>query len=359
MIDGISPYSDEVAVRIQTRAYGRPAQAGEHELRVAYPLYSTTIFLPFSLISEYDLARAVWMTTLEVGLLALAILSLRLTNWKPGLGMLAIYLLFSLTWYHSVRALINGNAVILVALMMVGVLAAIKEGRDELAGILLALATIKPQVVVVFLVFVWVWAFSAGRRIVVLWTVIGVVFLSIGAALFVPDWPLQNLMEVLRYPGYNPPGTPGAALATWWPAAGEKLGWGLTAILAILLLIEWAAARGKDFHWFAWTAGLTLVASQWIGIQTDPGNFIVLLMPLILILAKWKERAGPKAGAVILVLMAVPWVGLWYLFLRTVDFGEQPQQHPIMFFPLPTILFIGLYWVRWWATRPVKLLVDG
>ncbi len=38
--DGLSPYSDEVALRIQTMVYGRAARAGEHELRVAYPLYS-------------------------------------------------------------------------------------------------------------------------------------------------------------------------------------------------------------------------------------------------------------------------------------------------------------------------------
>ena len=60
--DGISPYSDEVATRIQTFAYGRPAQPGEHELRVAYPLYSVIIFAPFALIDDFAIARAAWMT---------------------------------------------------------------------------------------------------------------------------------------------------------------------------------------------------------------------------------------------------------------------------------------------------------
>ena len=53
LVDGISPYSDEVAERIQTLAYGRPAQPGEHELRVAYPLYSVLVFLPFAFFSDY------------------------------------------------------------------------------------------------------------------------------------------------------------------------------------------------------------------------------------------------------------------------------------------------------------------
>ena len=35
LMEGISPYSDEVATRIQIAAYGHPAQGEEHELRVA------------------------------------------------------------------------------------------------------------------------------------------------------------------------------------------------------------------------------------------------------------------------------------------------------------------------------------
>jgi hypothetical protein len=62
--EGISPYSDEVALRIQTFAYGHPASGEEHELRVAYPLYSIVVFLPFALIPDFALARALWMLSL-------------------------------------------------------------------------------------------------------------------------------------------------------------------------------------------------------------------------------------------------------------------------------------------------------
>jgi hypothetical protein len=359
LVDGISPYSDEVALRIQEIAYGRPALPSEHELRVAYPLYSVGIFLPFAIISDYNLARALWMTALEVGLLGLALLSLRLTGWKPRIWLLAVFLLFTLTWYHSARALINGNAVVLVAVFIAGALVAIQTGRDELAGILLALSTIKPQVVILLVVFVWVWAISVRRWGIVNWTVLSLIALSVGAAFFVPDWPLQNLWEVIRYPGYNPPGTPGSALAIWLPAAGTKLGWGLTVLLGILLLGEWSAARGQDFQWFLWTASLTLVASQWIGIQTDPGNFIVLFIPLVLIFGMWVKHSGTLGRVMVTFSMIVLFVGLWTLFLVTLDASAgQPQQSPIMFFPLPLLLLLGLYWVRWWAIRPARHFMD-
>ena len=47
---------------------------------------------------------------------------------------------------------------------------------------------------------------------------IGTIFLlAASAMLVIPDWMVQNLREVIRYPSYNPPGTPGAAFAAWWP----------------------------------------------------------------------------------------------------------------------------------------------
>jgi hypothetical protein len=358
LIDGISPYSDRVAVRIQTLAYGRPARAGEHELRVAYPLYSTLIFAPFALIGDYPLARAAWMTFLELALVILTFLSLRLTNWHPSPWLLAVLLLFSLLWYHGLRAVINGNAVVLVALFLAGALAALQNQRDELAGVLFALATIKPHLVLLPLLLVAWWAISTRRLTVILWIMVTTIILTVMGMFFLPDWPLQNLREILRYPAYNPPGTPGAAFATWWPAAGPKLGWILSCLVVGLMIFEWYAVRGKDLRWLLWTFSLTLVLSQWSGIQTDAGNFILLFIPLILIFAIWQERWGMRSQWAVLVALLLLFGGLWGLFLNTVEYGYQPQQHPIMLFPLPFILLLGLYWVRWWAIKPQRLLIE-
>jgi hypothetical protein len=107
-----------------------------------------------------------------------------------------------------------------------------------------------------------------------------------------------------------------------------------------------------------WTGSLTLVISQWIGIQTDPGNFILLYLPLVLVFALWVERWGRSGVYVVLVSMALLFFLPWVLFLETVAYGDQPLQHPVMFFPLPLFLLITLYWVRWWGIKPRRLLVD-
>jgi hypothetical protein len=357
-IDGISPYSETVAERIQTLAYGRPAQPGEHELRVAYPLYSVFVFLPFALISDYELARALWMTLLEAALIGLAILSLKLTRWQLSMWLLPFFLIFSIFWYHSLRPLINGNVVILVAFILVAAFAALRTKRDEFAGILIAISTIKPHLVLIPIIFIMIWTISLRRWRTLGWMLVSLVLLSVSAALFVPDWPLQNLREILAYSSYNPPGTPGAAFETWLPATGRQLGWALSAVMGLILILEWRSVRSQDFRWFLWTGSLTLVISQWIGIQTDPGNFILLFLPLVLVFSLWVERWG-KAGTVLssismILLFLLPWV----IFLETVTYGDQPLQHPVMFFPLPFFLLITLYWVRWWVIKPRRLLVE-
>ena len=358
--DGLSPYSDQTATQIQIFAYGHPAQAGEHELRVAYPLYSVLLFIPFALIQDFATARAIWMTVLELSILSLTFLSIRAFQWKPNLVVLALIFLFSLVWYHAVRTIINGNAVGLVALVLLGAFLAIKNDMDEVGGFLLALTTIKPQLVVLVILFILIWAVNRRRWKLVSWFMGTMVILVAVAFLFVPDWILQNIREILRYPGYNPPGTPGAVFSVWFPAMGNRLGWILSGILILLLLVEWylAVRRKPDFPGFFWTVYLTLVASQWIGIQTDPGNFIILFPAIVLVFAMWEQRWKRVGTALTVLSLLILTIGIWAVFLSTVTYGYQPQQGPVMFFPLPLFLFITLYWTRWWAVRQPRAWFD-
>lgn len=358
LTEGVSPYSDEAALEIQTMVYGRAARPGEHELRVAYPLYSVVVFLPFALIQDFTWARAAWMTVLELGLVLLSYFSMRLIRWRPGALMLGAFFLFSVTWYHALRPLILGNAVILVALGVVATLLAMRNNLDELAGVLLALTTIKPQVVVLAVVLIVLWSLVQRRWKVVFWFFGTLLFLVGLSFLLLPDWLRQNVAEILRYPGYNPPGTPGAALASFWPAIGKRLGYALTGVLALFLLVEWAIARRLSFRMFLWTFCLTLTISQWIGVQTDPGNFIVLMPVLTLVFAGIQGRWKRLGTVWVILAMLFVGGGLWALFLATLENSYQPIQSPLMFFPLPLFLFVMLYWVRWWAMRPPAAWVD-
>ena len=357
--EGISPYSDEVALRIQNLVYGRPAMSGEHELRVAYPFYSMFLFLPFALMEEFELARALWMTLLEGLLILSTLLALKIVNWKPKILISTLLIVFSLFWYHGLRSLINGNAVIIILFLVIVVVYAIKAKQDELAGICLALITIKPQVVLPFIIFITIWSLVNKRSRIFFWFVGIMVALLLLGLFLLPSWPLEFLREVLRYPGYNPPGTPASALAEIMPGAGRQLGLLLSGLSIIVLLIEWFFGRHSGQLKFYWIVSLTLVLGQWVNIQTDPGNFIVMFPAIIMIVKmiedRWKNFGQWINIGFLAILFFIPWI----VFLRTIEYGYQPLQNPVMFFPVPLFLIIGLYWVRWWVINPVTEILNS
>jgi hypothetical protein len=352
---GTSPYSDDTALKIQTMVYGRAAQAGEHQLRVAYPLYSIFLFAPFALFGNFTFARALWMSLLELCLFGIAYFSIKLTYWKPKTWLIGLFILFTIFSYHGMRPLINGNAVILVTFLMVLILLAIRNKNDEVAGIMLAVITIKPQNALLFLAFIFFWALINKRHKLLTWFAGTMVILFGFSFLLVPTWITQNLREILLYPTYNPDGTVGAVLKTAWGAIGDRLSIGLTLVLLVSLFGEWWIARHASMRQLLWVSFLTIAISQWIGIQTDPGNFILLYPGVFFCFYMIADRWGKKSDLFFIIFSAVVTIGIWVLFLLTLQKSYQPIQSPIMFFPMPIIAFALLYWVRWWVVKVEKI----
>ena len=294
------------------------------------------------------------MTFLEFCLIAIAILSLRLVGWKMNVWLLGPYFFFAIFWYHGLRSIINGNTVVVVTLLLVLSLRAIREKKDAVAGFFLAYATIKPNLVILLILFLFVWSLSHRRWTLIGWFMGWFLFLIVLGMFFIPNWLLQDIWAILRYPSYTTVGTFGSVLQGRLPGVGLQLKWGLTIFMTFLLGVEWWSAWGKGFTHALWTACLTLTVSQWIGITTDPGNFSMLFVPLILILAVVKERWGKIGDWMVLGHLTLLFVGLWVLFLSTVEYGVRPQQSPVMFIPMPLFVLLGLYWVRWWFIRPTR-----
>lgn len=356
--ESISPYSDSVALEIQNLVYGRPARSGEHELRVAYPFYSIFLFLPFSLIEDFTLARAIWMTFLELSIILSVIIILKVVNWKPRLLMMILLIVFGLFWYHALRSIINGNVVVLILFTITLVFYGIKNQMDELVGISMALMTIKPQVVLVFLIFILIWSIVNHRAKIIFWFIGTLLLLLLISVFILPSWPIEFLREVLRYPEYNPPGTPATALAVIMPGIGRQLGIIISALSVVVLLSEWVLGRhNKDLMLF-WVGCLTLVVGQWVNIQTDPGNFVVMFPAILLsfkvIEGRWKSKGQWVNIFLLSLLFFVPWL----IFINSINYDYQPIQNPIMFFPVPIMLVVILYWVRWWVKNPVTDLLN-
>ena len=358
IMEGQNPYSEATTQAIQQRILGRLARPGEDQSLFVYPFYSIVVFIPFAVFEDYAVAHGVLMAVFEVSLVAIAGLGINLARWKISPWMLGVVLLFSVLWYHSVRPVINTNVSVLIALFIMLALWAIREQHDVLAGFMLVLATTKPQMVILLIPFVLFWALTR-RRFLIVWSFMGILALVIAASLLLlPGWPLDFVRQLVDYPAYTLPGTPGAIFKAWLPGIGSQMGWVLSGIMAFILILEWVLSAGKDFRWFYWTACLTLVITNLIGVRTAVENYIALLPAVILVFAIWVERWRLLGRFLTGVSLLGLTVGLWWLFNFTLQLGDQPIQHPVMFFPLPIFLIIGLYWVRQWAISTTRPLLD-
>ena len=345
LLEGQSPYSPETTNAIQTLIYGRHANLGEDAALFAYPHYSMLIFAPFAAIGDYALARAAWMTLLEASALLVAVFSLAALGWHPSRGLLLAVLVFSVAWYHAARTLINGNAALLVALLMVLVLYMIISGSDGMAGIALALSTIKPQMVLLFIVFLLLWAFYHVRyRFLIAFAITwgGVVLMS---TLIQPDWLAAELNQVLTYPGYAPPGSPIEIFSTWWGTPGLVLGVMVALASIAFILRSWLPAlRSESKSAFLYGAGLTLIAANFSGIPTTTTNYAAMLPGLVMVLHELTKRPRGKLTSVILLSGLL--VGLWLLFILTLGGGAQFREHSVMFLPTPLALLAFFLWLR-------------
>jgi hypothetical protein len=322
---GVSPYSSQASREMQELVYGREDGPGVDDLQYMYPFYAVFIYAPFALIGDLEWARAVWMTALEVGVLLIGVAGLSLSRWKIPKLLSVVLIVFAVTWFYSVQA------------------------------ILLAIASIKPQMVILFILFVLIWAVS-HRRWLIIWSFFGSVLLLFALAiLLLPDWIMQYLRQILPYIKDFQFTTPGSIFSDTLPGIGRQMGWALTGIMVLLLFLEWRAALGKDFHWFLWTANLTLVVTILVGIPSSIFNFVVFLPVLIFLLVTVGARWGRSGRVLMIASIVILWISFWGIYLYNISNGIPLTDQHILYLVLPLLAVIGLYWVRWWSIQKQRL----
>lgn len=355
LTEGLDPYGDKANRQTQRTVYGRTARSGEDQLLFAYPFYSMLVFSPFAAVENYALAQGAWMTALEIALIAIAITSAIVSGWRPPWGVWIVFLVFTLVWFYGFYPLMVGNLSLIVAMFITLAILFVMYRQDHLAGILLALATIKPNMVILVIPFVLWWAFSQRRLVLVSYFFITLALLLSGAFITQPDWLIGYLRQLLAFMQYAPAGTPTAFFTQRWPAHGLQIGRGLSLLFFLLVLREWIVAYRKDENWFLWTCSLTLAITPLVGVQTSPTDYMLAFPALVLLFSFWEQRWG-KTGrwfsiTVMGLLLAIPWLSYW-------RHAAETGLPAFLFFFLPTFLVFALYWMRYWTLSVRKMPVE-
>jgi len=212
-----NPYSREMTEEIERGFYGRPIDPSRlvdvDPEAFAYPVYVTFLLAPF-LPFRFEIVQPIFTAILL--LLTVATLPLWIRGMRLGLGMRANLLGFGamMSSYAVVEGLRLGQITLLVTFLMAGSVASLSSGSPVLAGVLMALTLVKPQLSYLLVAFLIVWVtgdwrarkgFAIGFGIVV-------VLLLAGSEVILPGW-----------------------FWFWREAVGEYIQWHRGSLLAELL----------------------------------------------------------------------------------------------------------------------------
>jgi hypothetical protein len=337
-----NPYAESVSYQIQLFRYGRPAETDETPCLFAYPYYILLFILPFGLIKDFMVAKGLWMLMLQLCHIAILLISLRICRYRPTSFLLLILLLFSLVSADMLIAIIEGNPASLAALFIALTLYFIQREKDAVAGLMLALATIKPQLTVLFFALVWLWAFSNKRWKIMSFSGLGVAVLMGVSFVFLPQWFNEFLRQVFFYPGVAQPNTPATIFAGVLPAnTATWVGRIFSLISLLLLAYAWYRSYKQPFMVFLWSAGITLAVLPLSGIASTRSNLVALLPFATWLIVQIKRQSNhPRLAEIILFgYILLSWV--FVALTRT------PLVNGIVFayfdlLPLPLLVLVGL-----------------
>jgi hypothetical protein len=364
-----NPYNLDVAVQSQQLAYGQAASSGQNPYYLIVPFFLLPIYFPFALISDVlpalfpskfivdpSIVRGLWLMLNEAALAGTAFLILRLIEWTPRRLFLIAFFLISIFSFYSVSALLEGTPVIFLCLLYFGILYALQNQQDELAGALMVLALFKWEVGLLFLVLVTWRVYNEKRFRVFNGFGMLILILLLASFLINPGWVIPFLQSSSADLHADYGFASAAILLRLWPAFNTQFLWIVPVGLMILLGFEWVASRGRDFHHFIWTCCLTLAVTPLLGFRTETSNLMVLLPGLALIFAtvveRWRYGYG-LSSLLYLIVLLLP----WGFFIRSVLFQNQFYQDLLSLF-FPIFIIAGLYWTRWWYIRPPRTWLD-
>jgi hypothetical protein len=357
VVEGNSPYDPKVVDSTQRLIYGRLANPAKGESRALfdYPLYSMLFFGPFGAIDPIS-ARALWMTLSEIALVAVGLISLKLSGWKVPAWGLILVCAFSLLWYCGARGVILGEFAPINALIILTAIYLVQRKRDMDAGLLFALSMTQPYLNLLVVVFALIWGVSSGRGKLAIGIVGGWLFLIVLSLVFMPGWPAQWFWQLLNLADYSgKTGSVISIIASALPGITKPLNWVLYSVTGVYLVLEWVVAWGRDDRWFTWTALVTLVITFFVAPQSSIPDYVVLIPVYFFLFRSWKERWGNGGQQIAWASVLFTLVGFWVLSLIKAHNGEESVIYALI---VPFASLLALWWGRWWGLQRARLYFD-
>jgi len=330
LLHGRDPYSSAVTREIQTGYYGRPldsARPGDpkDQQGFAYPVYvvfylAPTVGLPFAAVQRGFFWVLLGLTVATVPLW------LKMLRWPlPPWTQVSVVAL-TVGSLAGMQGLKLQQMTLFVVALVAMAMALLAADCAIAAGILLALATVKPQLVGLLLLWLAIWTVGDWRRryrwAASFLLTIGV--LSVASEWYLPHWIPRFLQAVREYRSYT---DAVSVLDKLLPAPG-----GVLAKLAAVLTAAHIGWRNRKHSektgFFAATATMVLAVTV-IVIPSYALYNQVMLLPAVLLLARERQaiwdRSFAARGLLILVAVLLFWPWLASAVLAGLSFLLPPE----------------------------------
>ena len=357
LIEKIEPYGTEISQRVQDTVYGRVATESEYPFVLNDPFYIVLLYAPLALLSDFTLARAIWMLLSEAALVGIVLFALKLSEWEPPRWIYASLLAFGLFSYFSLQSLISNSQAILLTFLYLAILLALRAYSDELAGALLFLVAYQWEVGALFFLYILVLVFANRRWGVLTGFGMSLIVAVVISLLAYPGWVLPYIRAVLSdwYRGANI--NFNSIAAAWFPNSRFSVGAVTSIIVGVIVFIEMVGSTQSHFRRIVWTVCLSLAAIPLLGFAIFPSNHVVLIPALILILTLVWERWTRRRALAALLVLSVAFLIPFGIYLRGIMFSHRLYSDLLSALP-PVATIIGLYWMRWWVNHSPRTWSD-
>ena len=350
------PYGDDITREIQTGYYGRvldPARPNDpkDQQAFAYPVYvalvlAPTVEVPFWLVQQIFLWLLLAVTVASV------LFWLHALEWRISGFALATWILLTLSCLPAIQGVKLQQLSLLVACLIAAATLALSRRQFLLAGVLLALATIKPQLAALPILWLCIWATGDWRnRQRAVWSLmVSTAVLATAGELLLPGWIHKFRVALAAYYLYTGGGRSVLDVALT-PLGGRAVSAGL---VGALIGMSWRLRRGDersaDFQWsFAFSLAITLVVIPMFA----PYNQVLLLPALMIIVRGLRSlwlRGRMSRYLVELAALTIffQWiaaaalvVGLIFLPASTIQEHWELPFYPSLAIP---VVILGLLW---------------
>lgn len=358
MKEGWSPYSDQTQQEALKLLENKNSLPNEREQGYFLdPAWVVYLFIPISFV-PYPIAKAIWMMLTQLSIVASFLLAIKLSGIKMNGIEIFFSCLLGVLFYPLVRASLSASMLPFFIMLTLLAIQLALGGQGSQAGLLLLIAIWFNPVAIFAVVFLLIYLGSKRDNSLAQMLLIGFAFLMVTTLILFPNWIQEWFASLIRLdPGLDWLDTPWMGIARAFPGAYAQVAIGLHLFSFVMLLVEWYRLGDKNDRGVQWKLMLTLIVSYFFNLYSD-GSLFLFILPTFFLFFKYFSEKWPLSGK---IMLWISYIGLIVMSWRLVSdpLDGFPKEHAVIFLLVPSLIFLGLQYFRWWAIASPKALVES